>query len=75
VEPAGRVAVSELPGGLVASALHRGGYGGLGETYEVIGRWSPEHGYAVDGAPWESYLDCPETPEPRALVSFPARQV
>lgn len=75
VEPVGRVAVSELPGGLVASALYRGGYAGVGETYDAIGRWLPEHGYAVDGDPWESYLDGPEVPEPRTLVSFPARTV
>lgn len=75
VEPVGRTAPSELPGGLVASALYRGGYDGVGETYEAIGRWLPEHGYAADGEPWESYLDGPDVPEPRTVVSFPARRL
>lgn len=73
VEPAGRVVAGELPGGPVACALYRGRYDGVGDTYGAVERWLPDHGYAPAGEPWESYLDGPEVPEPRTLVSFPAR--
>lgn len=68
---AGRVVSSVLPAGAVATTEHRGGYAGLGQTYSDIEEWLPAHGYASTGAPWESYLDGPEVPEPRTQVSFP----
>lgn len=71
VAPAGRVQPSTLPGGQVATSLYRGDYSDLGETYQAISDWLPAHGYAVAGAPWESYLDGPETARPRTLISFP----
>jgi effector-binding domain-containing protein len=73
VVPAGRVAPAELPGGPVATAMHRGDYGGVAETYDAITAWLPAHGYAPAGEPWESYLDGPEVAEPRTLVCFPVR--
>ncbi len=71
VAAAGRVQPSSLPGGAVATAMYRGDYAGLGETYRAISEWLPAHGYAVAGAPWESYRDGPEVARPRTLVSFP----
>lgn len=71
VTASGRVQPATLPGGDVATSLHRGDYAGVGEVYRAITEWLPAHGYAVAGAPWESYLDGPEVPEPRTLVSVP----
>jgi effector-binding domain-containing protein len=71
VSAAGEVVPTELPGGTTATALHRGSYDTLGVTYDAVGTWLSEHGYEPSGAPWESYLDGPDVPEPRTLVSFP----
>jgi effector-binding domain-containing protein len=71
VSAAGRVIPSVLPAGTVATTVHRGGYAELGQTYTDIEEWLPAHGYASTGAPWESYLDGPEVPEPRTQVSVP----
>ena len=35
-EPHGRVVCSQLPGGEVATAVHRGDYGGLGATHDAV---------------------------------------
>ena len=71
VAPAGRVEPSTLPAGAVATSMYQGAYSGVAEAYRAIAEWLPAHGYAVTGAPWESYLDGPEVAEPRTLVSFP----
>lgn len=71
VQTAGHVVATGLPGGSTATALHRGGYDSLGETYDALRRWLDEHGYQADAEGWESYLDGPEVPEPRTLVSIP----
>ena len=71
VSPAGRVVPSALPAGTVATTVHRGDYAGLGRTYSDVEEWLAAHGYAGTGAPWESYLDGPEVPEPRTQVTFP----
>jgi effector-binding domain-containing protein len=71
VSAAGRVVSGVLPGGAVATTVHRGDYGELGQTYSEIEKWLPAHGYTRTGTPWESYLDGPDVPEPRTQVSFP----
>jgi effector-binding domain-containing protein len=71
VSAAGRVVSAVLPGGVVATTVHRGDYAGLGQTYSEIEEWLPAHGYTPIGTPWESYLDGPEVAEPRTQVSFP----
>lgn len=71
VAPTGRVEPSELPGGFVAVLQHRGDYSALGAAYEAGEQWLADHGYVGAGPPWESYLDGPEVPEPRTVVSFP----
>jgi effector-binding domain-containing protein len=74
VSPTGRVQPQTLPGGLVATALHRGGYAGIGATYEVLNDWIAGHGYVATGQPWESYLDEPGVPEPRTQVYLPCAE-
>ena len=71
VSPAGRVQPQMLPGGLAATAIHRGDYAGIGATYGVVNDWIANHGYVATGQPWESYLDEPDTPEPRTQVYLP----
>jgi effector-binding domain-containing protein len=73
VHAAGQVLPIELPGGTVATALHRGSYDSVGETYDALRRWLDEHGAEPAGETWESYLDGPEVPQPRTLVSVPCR--
>jgi effector-binding domain-containing protein len=75
VEPEGRVEADQLPGGRVARTLHVGPYGDVGAAYEASIDWLTEEGYEVAGAPWESYLDGPEVPEPRTEVFIPCTPV
>lgn len=71
VSPAGRVVAAVLPGGSVATAVHQGDYEELGRSYADIEKWVLEQGWVCTGAPWESYLDGPDAPEPRTQISFP----
>jgi hypothetical protein len=74
VSPAGRVRVQLLPGGLAATAIHRGDYAGIGATYGALDNWITNNGYVVTGQPWESYLDEPGVPEPRTRGYLPCAQ-
>ena len=74
IEPAGRVVPSTLPAGEVATVLHTGPYDQVAPAYFAIEEWLEEHGYEPTGAPWEAYLDGPEVPEPRTIVSWPCRR-
>lgn len=74
IEPAGRVVPSTLPGGEVATALHTGPYDQVGPVYFAVEEWLRANGYESTGAPWEAYLDGPEVPEPRTIVSWPCRR-
>jgi AraC family transcriptional regulator len=64
-----------LRGGPVAMAVHAGHYDQLSETYAAMERWIEEHGYRVDGPPWESYVtdpgDFPDTADWRTEVYWP----
>jgi effector-binding domain-containing protein len=71
VETQGRVEPDELPGGTVARTLHTGPYDGIGAAYAATFAWLAEHALRVAGEPWESYLDGPETGEPRTVVCVP----
>jgi effector-binding domain-containing protein len=71
VKPEGRVEAAELPAGRVARTMHVGAYDDVGAAYEAAISWLIEEGYVTVGAPWESYLDGPEVPEPRTEVFVP----
>lgn len=73
VAPAGRVVATTLPGGHVATTLHIGPYAGVGAAYDAAHQFLTDEGYEVAGAPWESYLDEPDVPEPRTEVFVPCR--
>jgi effector-binding domain-containing protein len=55
----GEMGSSELPGGEVALAVHRGSYDTLRGTYEALPGWIAGQGRAIAAAPWESYVDDP----------------
>ena len=71
ISSAGRVQAQMLPGGLAATAIHRGDYAAIGATYGVLDNWITSNGYVVAGPPWESYLDEPGASEPRTRVYMP----
>lgn len=54
---AGEVVRSELPGGEVAVAVHRGPYENLGVTNEAIQAFCREQGRLLAGPSWEVYGD------------------
>lgn len=60
-----------LPGGAAAQVVHRGSYDSIATTWQRAETWMAEHGYAATDAPWESYLDGPDVPEPRTLIVMP----
>jgi effector-binding domain-containing protein len=53
--PEGRVVPSQLPGGTVATALHRGDYAELGRAHDAVLRRAAELGRAPAGPRWEIY--------------------
>ncbi|MBV8219839.1 MAG: GyrI-like domain-containing protein [Solirubrobacterales bacterium] len=53
--PAGRVVPSQLPGGRVATAVHRGDYGQLGSTHAAVREYLAAHGLEAAGPLWEIY--------------------
>jgi effector-binding domain-containing protein len=61
-EPGGRVIASELPGGEVAAAVHRGDYGGLGATHDAVREAIAARGRDPAGALWEIYGHWREDP-------------
>lgn len=62
--PAGLgVHLGEVPATRVASAVHLGGYAGIGDTYRHLGRWVAEHSAPVALAVRERYVVGPPSPE------------
>jgi effector-binding domain-containing protein len=51
----GAVAASSLPGGVVATAVHRGDYSGLDGAHRAVRVWCAEHGRELAGPRWEVY--------------------
>jgi len=51
----GPVIASELPGGEVATATHRGDYARLGETHDAVRDHVAAHGRELAGPRWEIY--------------------
>ena len=55
----GELGSSELPGGQVAVAVHRGSYDGLAGVYDELHDWIHGQGRDEGPGPWESYVDDP----------------
>jgi effector-binding domain-containing protein len=51
----GRVVASSLPGGRVATAVHRGSYEGLGSAHQAVREWCRDRGVELAGPRWEVY--------------------
>ena len=67
----GDVRTITLPGGTAALTTHVGSYEGVAAAYQAIEAWFASSGHRPTGAPWETYLDGPEVPEPRTTVTWP----
>lgn len=63
--PTGRVAPSTLPGGQVATTVHRGAYAGLGEAHRAVAAWCRAHDLHLAGPRWEIYG--PHSDDPAAV--------
>ena len=51
----GRVIASSLPGGAVATTVHRGPYGELGAAHQAVVDWCAANGHRLAGLRWEVY--------------------
>jgi effector-binding domain-containing protein len=60
---AGRVAVRTLPGGSVATCVHRGSYDTIGQAYTALMAWIEANGYQISGPHREIYLRGPDEAE------------
>jgi effector-binding domain-containing protein len=71
------VQAGTLPGGPRAVVSYLGPYDGIAPAYEALQAWCAEHGHAIAGAPWETYVTDPHAePDPakwRTDVSFPVQ--
>jgi effector-binding domain-containing protein len=56
-DPVGEVVASTLPGGLVATATHRGPIAEIAETHKAVRVWSKAKGHRLAGPRWEIYGD------------------
>jgi effector-binding domain-containing protein len=55
------VGLETIPGGTVASVMHRGPYSTIGETYGALQGWMAANGKTPVGPPREVYLNDPAT--------------
>jgi effector-binding domain-containing protein len=60
--PEGRVVLSVLPAGEVATAIHRGDYAKLGVTHEAVREYAAAHRRELAGPCWEIYGHAPPDP-------------
>lgn len=66
----GGVRCVEVPAQDVAVGVLHGGYEGMGEVMEAVGRWVSEHGYRFAGPMFNVYLVSPQQdPEPAHWVT------
>jgi effector-binding domain-containing protein len=61
-EPRGRVVASQLPGGEVATAVHRGDYAQMGRTHQAVNDFIDARGLRRAGPSWEIYGHWREDP-------------
>ena len=59
----GRVGCAAIPGGTVATVVHRGLYQKLSEAHMAVRRWCAEHDYTLAGPNWEIYGDWTDNPD------------
>ena len=55
--PVGDVKPSHLPGGVAATATHRGPIGKIGETHDAVVAWCASNGHRLSRIRWEVYGD------------------
>jgi AraC family transcriptional regulator len=55
----GEIRADELPGGSVATTLHRGPYDQLHQAYAALEQWMEGEGVRPAAAPWEVYVTDP----------------
>lgn len=60
---------TELEGGSMAMTVHRGSYQEIGQAYQALMGWVPEHGYTLTGPPREIYLNDPQEVSPADLLT------
>lgn len=73
---AGKIKASELPAALVVTTVHTGPQETTESAYAALHGWMKKNGKAPAGAPWELYLDDPQsTPaaKQRTAIFFPIR--
>jgi effector-binding domain-containing protein len=61
-EPHGRVVSSQIPGGEVATAVHRGDYAQMGRTHQAVADFIAAEGLVRLGPSWEIYGHWREDP-------------
>jgi effector-binding domain-containing protein len=69
-EAEGRVIASELPGGEVATAVHRGDFAQLGVTHDAVREHALAHGHELAGPRWEIYGHQGADPSEQATELF-----
>lgn len=61
--------VKRVPATTVASAMHKGPYDTISDTYDEVMRWIAENDYQVAGPPREAYLSDPATAPPEEYLT------
>lgn len=77
IDPPAGWKMQELPAGSFVSLVHVGPYDTLGDAYDTLRQWIPDHDLAFAGAPREVYLSEPSTPpdQVRTVVEFPVEKI
>jgi effector-binding domain-containing protein len=68
--PRGRVTLSVLPGGNVATTVHRGPYEGLSRAHQAVHDWCRNNGARAAGPRWEVYGHIRGDAEPETTVCW-----
>jgi len=66
----GEIQLASLPGGTVASTIHKGSYDHLNQAHEAVQTWIISNNEEASGAPWEVYITDPgEVPDPNEWLT------